>query len=358
MLTADYPPDVWSGIGVAVHRQSEDLAALGAEVTVLTSRGGGEAAAAGHPEVVAIRSDAPLPAVRAADWIHVHSLALTELALELRRLTGARLAYTVHTQPWLELPGHPRRRFWLDVQARLLGACDAVIFLSAGERAAAAASFARLPAVHVIPNGVPPPPAIVPLRDRRPVAVFAGRATLGKGIDLVAACVRRVREISRLRFLIAAGHGDRAGVDALTRLAREPRDGCEVAGWLSRAALDDHLAHARVVLVPSRYEPFGLVALEAMRLATPVLASDIGGLRDTVRPGSGGLRLDSFDPQRWAAETVRVAGDAALWTTLHEQGPQFVHRHYRGSDLAARLVHDVYRQPMNNPSSRGGACIG
>ena len=343
MLTADYPPDAWSGIGVAVHRQSEDLAALGAQVTVMTSRGGGQAAASGHPEVVAIRSDAPVPAVRAADWIHLHSLPLTDLALELRRRTGARLAYTVHTQPWLELRAHPRRRFWLDMQARLLSACDAVIFLSASERAAAAALFAHLPAGHVIPNGVPPPPAVVPRRDRWPLAVFAGRATLGKGLDLVAACVRRVREISDLRFLIAAGHGDRAGTEALARLAREPRDGCEVAGWLSRDALDEHFAHARVVLVPSRYEPFGLVALEAMRLGAPVLASDVGGLRDTVRPGSGGLRLDSFDPQRWAAETVRVAGDAALWTTLHEQGPRFVNRHYRGTDLAARLLHDVYR---------------
>ena len=110
--------------------------------------------------------------------------------------------------------------------------------------------------------------------------------------------------------------------------------------------------------MPSRYEPFGLVALEAMRLGTPVLASDIGGLRDTVRPGSGGLRLDSFDPQRWAAETVRVAGDAALWTTLHEQGPQFVHRHYRGSELAARLLRDVYKAPHLPPRRVVSGCSG
>jgi 1,4-alpha-glucan branching enzyme len=344
LLTADYPPHVWSGIGVAVHRQATDLAALGARVIVLVAgrRDGTERGS--NPRVVPLDADGPVPAdLEGAVWVHLHSLALTELALDLRHTLGARLVYTVHTQPWLELADHARRRFWLDMQARLLSACDRVVFLSAAERASGETLFPRLPALHVIPHGVPPPPADVPGREQRRLVVFAGRYALSKGMRLLAGCVRRVRQMSDLRFLIAGGHGDTEGVATIERLAREHGAACEIADWLPRAVLDERLAEALLVLVPSRYEPFGLIALEAMRMGAPVLAANVGGLRETVRAGSGGLLLDSSDPQQWAEATVRIAGDLALWTTLHHRALRFVDRHYRSSDMAARLLREVYQ---------------
>jgi len=100
--------------------------------------------------------------------------------------------------------------------------------------------------------------------------------------------------------------------------------------------------HARLVMVPSRYEPFGLVALEAMRVGTPVLAANVGGLRECVREGSGGVLLDSFDTRQWAAAIERILADDIAWTRLHRQGPLFVGRHYRSADFAARLLDEVY----------------
>jgi glycosyltransferase involved in cell wall biosynthesis len=343
ILTADYPPDVWSGIGVAVHRQATDLAALGAEVIVLTTRTATDSPPGDNPFVVRIPGDGPLPQLPRPSWIHVHSLALTEAALELRRSSGAKLACTIHTQPWLELDDRARARFWLDAQARLLSACDAVIFLTTAERAEGETLFGQLPRTLVIANGVPaPPPTQQPRAARGPV-VFAGRATRNKGIDVLAGCVPRVRQMGRgVRFFVAAGHGDDQGTAILARLAREHGDVCQVGGWLSRDALDRHLALAQLVIVPSRYEPFGLVALEAMRLGTPVLGANVGGLRDTLRSGAGGVLVDSFEPRRWADEIVRVIGDGDLWQALHERGPRFVERHYRSADVAALLLRDVY----------------
>ena len=322
ILTADYPPRVWSGIGVAVHRQATDLARLGCSVVV-------------------IRGPDALPSsVRRADWIHVHSLALTELALRLRDELGARLAYTVHTQPWLELGSHPRRRFWLDVQTRLLASCDHAIFLSAAELAAAGALFPALPPAVVIPNGVPPPPLALPGRAERRAVLFAGRFAASKGVDLLVECVRRVRRASDVAVQLVGGHGDPGSVAAVTRLASE--GGCELAGWIPREALDARLARSLLAVVPSRYEPFGMIALEAMRMGVPVLAASVGGLRDTVREGSGGVLLDSSDPRIWAEQILRITGDEELWTRLHRRGPPFVERYYRSSHVAERLLREVY----------------
>jgi 1,4-alpha-glucan branching enzyme len=347
LLTADYPPDVWSGIGVAVYRQAIDLAALGVRVKVLVAGAGSGAQSASdsNPEVLRIAAGGSLPdGLDGTTWVHLHSLALTELALELCRKLRAKLACTVHTQPWLELGAdQPWRRFWLDTQARLLAACDRVVLLSEAERASAETLFPALPRVHVIPNGVPPPPAEVPGWEERRRIVFAGRFARSKGVRLLADCIDRVRRMSDLEFLIAGGHGDTESAATMARLARDHGAACELAGWLSREELDAQLAQSRLVLIPSRYEPFGLIALEAMRLGAPVLAANIGGLRESVRAGSGGVLLDSSDPLRWAEATVRIAGDRAAWTTLHQQGRSFVGVHYRSADMAARLLREVYQ---------------
>jgi glycosyltransferase involved in cell wall biosynthesis len=323
ILTADYPPDVWSGIGVAVHRQVLDLTALGVEV-----------------QVVIVRSrDAAIPPIDGADWIHLHSLPLTELALALRLRLKAGLAYTVHTQPWLELGDHGRRRFWLDLQTRLLSACDRTIFLSDAEHRTAQTLFPELSHAVVIPHGVPRPPTALPGRDSRDVVLFAGRFAVSKGVLLLEQCIRHAKRRTDLRFVIAGGHGDDEGEAAVRRLAGD----CEVVGWLSREDLDALLGRSRLVVVPSRYEPFGLIALEAMRMGAPVLAANVGGLRELARPGSGGMRLDSADPDEWAGEMLRITRDEVLWTALHRQGPAFVDAHYRPAHAAARLLDEVYQ---------------
>ncbi|HPU96679.1 MAG TPA: glycosyltransferase family 4 protein [Candidatus Hydrogenedentes bacterium] len=68
-------------------------------------------------------------------------------------------------------------------------------------------------------------------------------------------------------------------------------------GWLSRKDLYAHYAEAAVVAVPSVWEePFGLTALEAMAIGRPVIASAVGGLRETVRHGETGLLVPPGDP--------------------------------------------------------------
>ncbi len=347
ILTADYAPGSWSGIGVAVARQAKTMAALGAEVLVL---GAGAGRAARHSwrdrPGLTVR---PLPADAfpvepgAFDWVHVHSLCLTGLALELRRRYGVKLAYTVHTQPWRELQGSPRAEFWRQAQSALLSASDHVVFLSEAERELARQSFDGQPRrSSVLPNGVPRAPVIETDWNEEGPLVFAGRFAESKGLLVLETCLARFADGPPRPVVIAGGHGDERGAQAVTRIQHGLGVRCRVAGWLSRRKLDRLFGRASLVVAPSLYEPCGLVALEAMRMGAPLLASGVGGLAEIVRQGSGGRIVPSFDAGAWADGVAELLSDTTACRRLHRQGPRYVDRHYGSKVLAKKLLAEVY----------------
>jgi D-inositol-3-phosphate glycosyltransferase len=73
---------------------------------------------------------------------------------------------------------------------------------------------------------------------------------------------------------------------------------------------------ADAVLVPSRSESFGLVALEAAACGRPVIAADVGGLRTIVEDGRTGFLVESRSPEAYAAKVDAVLGDPALASQL------------------------------------------
>jgi D-inositol-3-phosphate glycosyltransferase len=81
-----------------------------------------------------------------------------------------------------------------------------------------------------------------------------------------------------------------------------------------------------LVVVPSRSESFGLVAVEAQASGVSVLAAAVGGLRTVVGAGSGGILVDGWDPPRWSEETMRVLGDSDLRMALEAAGPRWAER--------------------------------
>ena len=76
--------------------------------------------------------------------------------------------------------------------------------------------------------------------------------------------------------------------------------------------LADFYSAAEAVIMPSRSESFGLVALEAQSCGTPVIASAIGGLRYVVRDGETGFLVQGNDPARYAEKMLMILGDPAL----------------------------------------------
>jgi D-inositol-3-phosphate glycosyltransferase len=101
---------------------------------------------------------------------------------------------------------------------------------------------------------------------------------------------------------------------ALRQLARELRidDVTRFEAPSTNGRLRDWYTAADVVAVPSHNESFGLVALEAQACGTPVVATDVGGLRTTVRDRVSGLLVPGHDPDAWAAALTRALADRPL----------------------------------------------
>lgn len=349
ILTADYPPAAWSGIGPAVALQARALAALGVETHVMVARG------ERRPSVAPVASVAeegltihwlsgarfPMDA-REFDLVHLHSLALSELALELRRRFRLPLVYTAHS--WLpsELGRSAMAAFWCAVQGRVMAASNRVIFLNESERAAAVALLPELRLrARKIPNAIPPPVACE-TEPESGLLVFAGRFARSKGIAVLVEVIERVLAERPIRLALAGGHGDAESERLIGKLVSRFPDNALVAGWLDRARLDALLARAALVLMPSLYEPFGLVALEAMRMGAPVLAAAVGGLKEIVTEESGGRLIGSHEPAEWSEATLNLLSDSQARRSLRHRGPRYVAENFNPARIAARLIEEAY----------------
>lgn len=351
MVTADFLP-AWSGIGVTVEAQARALQRLGAHVEVLWVS---PAASAGVASAVPVhrqtfRGCAVDPS--AFDVVHLHSLALAELATEMCDRYRMPLVYTSHSVVDRELASAPARPFWCDVQRYLFRRAERVVFVSHAERRLALEAHPQLgERAAVVHNGVDDPPAMAPKRTEEfgPL-LFVGRFAPSKGLALLEAILTRLEERGRYEIIIAGGHGCASSDAIVARLANALGNRCRVQGWSGAAQLEALYAGAGLLLVTSEYEPFGLVALEAMRFGCPVLARAVGGLAETVTLGSGGLLMESNCPEHWAEAIVALASDAARRSELSGRGPRHVRRMFTNAKAAARLLSQVYA-PVRGESS-------
>ena len=175
-----------------------------------------------------------------------------------------------------------------------------------------------------------------------------------KGVqDLLAALPRLRRRHPGLR-LVVAGRGPSA--DELRDQARRLRLGRAVtfAGFVPDAELAALVAAADCAVVPSRYEPFGLVALEAAAAGTPVVASGAGGLPEFVRSGRTGLAFPAGDPAALADAVSALLADQVLARRLARQARAVLRREHGWAGVAERTA-DVYaRAEVQERALRAG----
>jgi len=185
------------------------------------------------------------------------------------------------------------------------------------------------------------------------VVLFVGRIEPLKGIDtLLRAMAVASEQIPNWRdeLCVAIIGGDASvssqSLDAEMRRLQELRtelgmeDLVTFLGSREQHRLPDYYSASDVVVMPSHYESFGLVALEAMACATPVVASRVGGLAHTIRDGITGLHVPERDPDALAHEIIRLVRDQDLRERLGRQAHQ-VAQCYGWSTIADRIV-DLY----------------
>ncbi len=206
--------------------------------------------------------------------------------------------------------------------------------------------------VHVVPLGIqhaffapgyrPQARRALAIDPEATMLLFVGRLQALKGVDLALETLIELRNRGRNALLaIIGGPSGPDGRETLARLhARVAQASvinhvCFVAPQ-AHQLLSTWMRAADVTLVPSRSESFGLVALESSGCGTPVVASDVGGLKTLVEPGVNGFLIQERDPAVWA-DAVEVTLDLDH-TTAMSTGAVLLSRSYTWRAAAESLV--------------------
>lgn len=174
-----------------------------------------------------------------------------------------------------------------------------------------------------------------------PVVLFVGRIEPLKGIEVLIRAAAQLE--GRFRLLVVGGDGkDRERKAGLQALAEE-------MGIAGKVTFLDAVPHhdlplyynaADICVVPSYYESFGLVAIEAMACGVPVVASRVGGLKETVQDGRTGYLVPWRCPEPFAERLDLLLSNEPLRRSLGREARAAAER-FRWSEVAAR-VEDVY----------------
>ena len=187
------------------------------------------------------------------------------------------------------------------------------------------------------------------------IIFHVGRLVYEKGADLlVEAAPRVLNRVPEAKFVIA-GRGPL--LDTLRRRVHEMSLGDKIllSGFVSDDDRDRLYVAADVCVFPSRYEPFGIVALESMAAGTPVVVSDVGGLGSVVVNGQTGLTSFPGNIDSIAEAIVRALGDTATAARLAEQALEVVQEHMTWPVIAHQTVASY--QDLVERSGKGAAVL-
>ncbi len=176
--------------------------------------------------------------------------------------------------------------------------------------------------------------------------LFVGRIEPLKGLDTLikaVACLR-VKDLAEpVHLVVIGGDPDAAPEEMSAEMARIQKmcDDLTVGkmvaflGKRSQDTLPYYYSAAEVVVMPSHYELFGMVALEAMACGTPVLASQVGGLAFLVQDGVTGYHVPEGDDEALCERLSALLGDASLRQTLGRNAAEYA-QNYAWEKIAAQ----------------------
>jgi glycogen synthase len=183
--------------------------------------------------------------------------------------------------------------------------------------------------------------------------VFLGRLEfVGKGIDvLLEAWTQASTRLDGSLVIAGTGPDEQKIRDAIA--AKHLGGRVQLRGWVSGQEKFEMLAAARLVVVPSRAETFGMVAVEALAAGTPVIAFDIPCLREVV-PGGCGWLVTPFDADRLADEITERYNDHHGLTAAGTAGRRFASG-FNWDDLASSQLAAYYAALASSVTSRRSA---
>ena len=308
------------------------------------------------------------------ELLHSHYWLSGRVALRLQERWGLPHVTMFHTLGEVKNRARITEReapLRIQVEQRLAGQADRIVCASQHEKHLLARLYDADPdRIAVVPCGVdldlfrPQDKEAArralgpPLAGDERIILFVGRIEPLKGIDILINAVAQLGDESDFHVLIVGGDKrSRQQVSHLQELASDLGIGERVCflGAVDHEQLPLYYNAADVCVVPSYYESFGLVALEAMACGTPVVASRVGGLTGTVRDGETGYLISWRCPEPFAERLELLLGNEALRRRFGEAAREVVGR-YRWANVAEAVV-GLYRELLGEASPQAGAAL-
>ena len=268
------------------------------------------------------------------DVVHSHYWLSSWVGRELSQATGAPHVVTFHTLGLIKMQSRagevepPERPV---IEAEVMATADRLIAFSPHERDAMARLYgADAGKVSLVPCGVDlsvfRPLDQKSVRDRlglngEKILLYVGRIEPLKGLELLVETTAQMDSGEKVRLIVvgADANGDHE-LDRVKQLAkdRDLEDQIDFVGQVDHTELPLYYNAADVCVVPSYYESFGLVALEAMACGTPVVATRVGGLSTIIHHGRTGYLKSWRCPEAFANSLEMIISSDGLKQSMGE----------------------------------------
>ena len=384
MFTWEYPPRIVGGIARVVEGLSKALTRQGAEVHVITNEMPGspmeEDDEGVHVHRVSISSPAPnfhtwvllmnhYFAKRAGvlgrevgtfDIVHAHDWLVLPSTAEAKSFFGCTMISTLHSLEYKRAGGvnSPEGlmiesfEWWLTYESSLVIVCSNAMKGDTKQKYTVPDDK-----IWVVPIGIDPTKFLVsrPNRDRvrdrfgitqsNKLVLFVGRLTHQKGCEYL---IRAIPSVSKYydAKLIVVGDGYMRG--ELEYVAQTTGEAWRIrfTGFIPDSDVVDLMLSADVMVIPSVYEPFGVVALEAMAAKVPIVASGVDGLAEIVKHEYNGILVYPRDPDSISWGISRILSDPANTQRLLENGRRELSKQYTW-DAVASLTLECYKKALS-----------
>lgn len=302
--------------------------------------------------------------------LHTNYWLSSWVGLELKKRLSLPLVHTYHSlgaAKYLNLEQPPPiAATRLAVEKRCLETADRIVATSPQEQADMRSLVSEAGAIAMIPCGTdiqrfgaicrPTARQQIGLGAGTKMVLYVGRFDPRKGIETLVRAIAqsRVRRQTDLQLVIAGGSRpgqtdgrERQRIAALVH-ALGLEELTQFPGRLEDDLLPVYYAAADVCVVPSHYEPFGLVAIEAMASGTPVVASQVGGLQFTILPEVTGLLVPQQDTAGFATAIDRILMDPDWQQQLGQAGRKWVETEFSWEGVTQQLSQ-LYWQLILQP---------
>jgi glycosyltransferase involved in cell wall biosynthesis len=374
MVSWEYPPHIVGGLGRHVHYLSKTLSARGVQVTVLTFTDGTSPASetvggvkvlrvnpygARYPDFVSWIHGLNMRMVERAkevgdyDLVHVHDWLSAYTGIALKHMRRKPLVATIHSTEMGRRGGlrneYERHihemEWWLSYEAWNVICCSNYM-----QREVSSNLNCPVGKMAVIPNGfakseVQPSTELTRrdyAQDQEKIVLYVGRLVYEKGPQLLLEASSKLRDLC-LKFIFVGDGAMRSYlIDLSKRLGVSERT--YFLGYVSDAQLWAFYKWSSMAVFPSIYEPFGIVALEAMGAGVPAIVSATGGLDEIVQDGFNGLKFTAGSSDSLAYQIRRIYGDDNLVRRVVGNAKSTLDKY--SWDEAAESTLGIYRRVL------------